>query len=60
MRELYRAKAKAIMERKGYSKPNRRMADPWNGWRKLTKAFPGFRGQKRQHKGSRQPILCYR
>ena len=57
MRKLLRAMAKAEMLRRGYSKVNRRMG---NGrWREVAKAHPGFRGKKRQCKGSTQPILRY-
>lgn len=57
MRKLLRAMAKAEMERRGYSKVNRRMS--MGQWREIVKAHPGFRGQKRQRKGSHQPILRY-
>lgn len=59
MRKLLRAMAKAEMERRGYSKVNRRMA--YGNWRSILGkgAYPGFYGQKRQRKGSRQPILKY-
>ena len=68
MRKLLRAMAKAEMARQGYSKINRRMGR--GQWRQVLKIVPtdkrterkigyGFQGQKRQHKGSRQPILLY-
>ena len=57
MRKLLRAMAKAKMERRGYSKVNRRM--DMGRWREIVKAHPGFHGKKRQRKGSRQPILRY-
>ena len=43
MRKLLRAMAKAEMERRGYSKVNRRMG--FGRWREIVKAHPGFRGQ---------------
>lgn len=59
MRELYRAQAKAIMEKQGNYKSK------WmkGNWRHLTKAYPTnwytgekmnsyFHGKKRQHKGT--------
>lgn len=57
MRKLLRAMAKAEMERRGYSKVNRRMS--YGRWRDIVKAHPGFFGKKRQQKGSRHPILRY-
>lgn len=57
MRKLLRAMARAEMERRGYSKVNRRM--DMGRWREIVKAHPGFYGKKRQRKGSRQPILRY-
>lgn len=59
MRKLLRSMAKAEMKRRGYSKINRRMA--YGAWRSVLGqgAYPGFYGQKRQRKGSRQPILKY-
>lgn len=38
MRELYRAQAKAIMKKRGYSKPNKCFRE--NHWRQLTNAYP--------------------
>lgn len=68
MRELLRSMAKAEMARQGYSKINRRMG--YGRWRQVLKITPrdrktglkiyyGFHGNKRQRKGSRQPILMY-
>lgn len=57
MRKLLRAMAKAEMERRGYSKVNRRMG--CGRWRQIVGAHPGFQGQKRQRKGSKQSILHY-
>lgn len=59
MRKLLRSMAKAKMRKMGYAKVNRCMA--YGNWRTVLGkgAYPGFRGQKKQKKGSRQPILRY-
>lgn len=59
MRKLMRSVAKGTMKRLGYAKINRSMdSGRWRGvlgkW-----AYPRFIGEKRQHKGSKQPILKY-
>ena len=56
MRKLMRSVAKAKMREDGASKVNQRMA---LRWRVTLNAYPGFRGQKKQRRGSRQPILAY-
>ena len=48
MRKLLRAMAKAEMERRGYSKVNRRMA--YGRWRDVIGAYPGFQGSKTPYK----------
>lgn len=53
MRKLLRAMAKAEMERRGYSKVNRRMMY----WRDVIGAYPGFQGSK--HPTRHQPVLIY-
>lgn len=59
MRKLLRSMAKAKMKRMGYSKINRHMA--YGEWRRVLGkgAYPGFYGNKKQKKGSRQPVLKY-
>lgn len=57
MRKLLRAMAKSEMERRGYSKVNRRMSE--GRWRDVLGVYPGFLGKKRQRPGSKQPILTY-
>lgn len=59
MRKLLRSMAKAKMKRMGYSKVNRHMA--YGEWRNVLGkgAYPGFYGNKKQKKGSRQPVLKY-
>ena len=53
MRKLLRAMAKAEMERRGYSKVNRRMMYG----RDVIGAYPGFQGSK--HPTRHQPVLIY-
>ena len=53
MRKLLRKMTKAEMERRGYSKVNRRMMY----WRDVIGAYPGFRGSKRPTRN--QPVLVY-
>ena len=55
MRKLLRAMAKAEMERRGYSKVNRRMA--YGRWRDVIGAYPGFQGS--QPPTRHQPVLIY-
>ena len=50
MRKLLRAMAKSEMERRGYSKVNRRMSG--GRWRDVLGVYPGFLGKKRQRPGS--------
>lgn len=68
MRKLLRRMAKAEMTRLGYSKVNKRMNH--GRWREVLKIVPteakpgkklgyGFRGKKKQKKGSKQPVLTY-
>lgn len=68
MRRLLRTMAKAKMARRGYSKVNKRMSR--GRWREVLKIVPteartgrklgyDFLGRKKQHKGSKQPILAY-
>ena len=55
MRKLLRAMAKAEMERRGYSKVNRRMA--YGRWRDVIGAYPGFQVSKNPTR--HQPVLIY-
>lgn len=57
MRKLLRSMARAELERQGCSNVNKNLG---SSWREITGAYPGFKGQKKQRKGSKQPILCYR
>lgn len=49
--------ARGQMERDGVSHINRYLGA---NWRNITHAYPGFRGEKRQKRGSQQRILIYR
>lgn len=69
MRKLLRRMAKAEMERRGYSKVNRRMRMP-GGWRAVVGAYPinrvtgakmsrSYHGEKKYKKGHRSHLFAY-
>ena len=56
-RKYLRGMARATMVKNGVEKPNKHLA---SYWRRIMHAHPEFHGKKKQHRGSKQPVIIYR